>query len=338
MILYSGLLLMTVVIVTTGVVCYRLLSHAEPKKYSAVNKKWVYYPTLIGFGFFTFYCLFNSFTFVPSGHEGVRVVFGKVLPHSFKEGFQFKWPWEAVVPQEIRLNIHELDYTCLTHDQQKLTVHMKINWLRRARATPSLFEKVGIYNETVIERIIVPAAQGILKAEIAEWKVSDILLKRQNIKDKVQDALAIWIEKYDLELKEVSLSNFDFSTAYEQAIEEKQKKEQFAQQAEYERQREKTDADRAIAEAKGVADAMIEQAQQRAVGIIQRGESQAAVILAKARATAYMYEKVAETYTPELLQLELIQKWDKRMPIFLNGTGDTGGLQMLLNSSSLPSK
>ena len=60
------------------------------------------------------------------------------------------------------------------------------------------------------------------------------MLKRPIIKNEVQQALATYLNKYGIELKEAALANIRFDAAYEKAVEAKQIEEQKAEQKRYE--------------------------------------------------------------------------------------------------------
>jgi regulator of protease activity HflC (stomatin/prohibitin superfamily) len=108
----------------------------------------------------------------------------------------------------------------------------------------------------------------------------------------------------------VNITNFDFSSEFNKAIEEKMTAEQRALQAEKELERFKFEAQQKVETAKGEAESILE----------------------KAKAQAESMNLKKQYATPELIWLSAVEKWDGKLPTHLFGTPpapvfDTNALQ-----------
>jgi regulator of protease activity HflC (stomatin/prohibitin superfamily) len=110
---------------------------------------------------------------------------------------------------------------------------------------------------------------------------------------------------YDVIVDGVNITNFDFSQAYDQAIEAKQIAQQNALEEQYKLQQVQVSAQQQVVQANAQADAAVATAQ---------GAAKATILQAQADAQAY--ELKQKTLTPELIELALINKWNGQMPTY----------------------
>jgi regulator of protease activity HflC (stomatin/prohibitin superfamily) len=111
---------------------------------------------------------------------------------------------------------------------------------------------------------------------------------------------------YHLTVEAVNVSNFAFSDAYSQAIEQKQVSQQQALQAQYTLQQTQISAQQQVVQAKAQADAAVATA---------TGQAQALLLTATAQAKANAM--IAASLTPPLLQQKALDKWDGSLPHYL---------------------
>ena len=244
---------------------------------------------------------------IPSGHVGVVALFGKVQDQTLGEGIHFLNPLVDVESMSVQVQKDESRYDAATQDMQNVHVSMVMNFRLLPDNAREVFQKIGV---SYVEKVVHPASQEILKAETAKHKASEILHQRQQIKTDVQKAIAAWLLKYGIELKEISISNVTFDPEYARAIEQKQIQEQRAAQKEYELQQAQREAEIAAARAKGEADAMREAAKGKADAMKVEGEAQ-----------AEYNKKVGLSLTDTLIQSEYLKRWDGKLPTYMLGSG-----------------
>jgi prohibitin 2 len=258
--------------------------------------------------------LLSSYVIVPYGKSGVIVSFGRVFDVPFEAGFHPKAPWWSVTEQDVRMLVIEGDYECASSDQQSLKIGMKLNFRRKPQATPQLFNRVGAGLDSIKAKVIDPASQETLKAEIAQHKVADILLKRKLIKGNVQRDMAKWFERYDLELMEVSLAHVGFSKTYEDAIERKQVEEQRAMQFEYELKVADIKAEIEAIRGQGLADATAEEGRGRSEAVKIKATAEADAIQLVAEAEAEVNQKIGEQFNELMLARDYTMAWKGQVP------------------------
>jgi regulator of protease activity HflC (stomatin/prohibitin superfamily) len=238
--------------------------------------------------------LLSTFKVIPAGHVGVATLFGQVQPRALAEGLNFINPLLDVTLMSTQVQRRTGRYDAASKDLQAVHVEMVLNYRLIPDRASEVYQKIGVNYESVI---IDPAAQEVLKANMALHNAAEILQKRQVIKSDVQKDVTAWLVKYGVEMKEAALANIRFDPAYEKAIETKQIEEQKAEQKRYELIQAQRQAEIVAAQAKGVADAL----------------------RIKGEAEANYNGRVSSSLTPVLIQQQYLARWDGRLPQYSLG-------------------
>lgn len=127
-----------------------------------------------------------------------------------------------------------------------------------------------------------------MKAATANKTAEEIITKRNDLKQEIDNNLKDRLANYSILIDDVSLVDFTFSPEFSKAIESKQIAEQEAKQAEF----------------------IALKASKEAVGEVNR---------ARGQAEAQRLQR--QTLTKELLQKQAIEKWDGRFPTVMSGNG-----------------
>jgi len=258
---------------------------------------------IVGVGFY------STFRTIPAGNVGVTTLFGSVRPDPLHEGFNITLPLVEVNEMNVQIQKHEAQYLAASKDMQTVHVDMVLNFRLRPEQAPRIFQSIGSnYSKVIID----PAAQEVVKAELALHNAIDILALRPKVKDDIQRKLSVWLEKYGIELCEASLANVKFDPAYEKAIETKQVKEQEAEQKKYELIQAQRQAEIVVAKARGDADAAYAKAEGDARSVKVKGVAEAEYNL-----------KVSQSITPEIIKMRYLEKWDGVLPKF---SGNSNGM------------
>ncbi len=251
--------------------------------------------------------ILSTLRVIPAGHVGVPVLFGEVQMVALKEGLNIVNPLCEVEKMDCRVTKYENKYDAASKDLQNVHVTMALNYRIFPDKAPVIYKYVGL---NFADRIIAPAAQEVLKANTALHNVSEILIKRPEIKSDVQKGLTVWLQKYDIDLKEVSLANISFDKDFEAAISAKQVEEQRAEQKKYMLIQAQKDAEIAAATAKGKGDAAREEAKGVADALKIKGEAE-----------ANYNQKVSASLTAVLIQKMYYDKWNGELPQYFFGGG-----------------
>lgn len=267
------------------------------------------------FAIIAFFML-KPFTIIGAGDVGVVSLFGNVSNEPLQSGFHFVNPLCSITTFSTRIERYDDDYDAASIDQQNVHVKMTINSSVNGGAAPNIMRTIG---GDVHTKVVVPAANEVLKAEMAKHSASDILKNRAAVKQAVQDGMSHWLNKYGVTLNEIAIANIRFDPKYEQAIADKQVKEQLALQKTYELQQTQKEAEIAAAKAKGLADAAVNEA---------RGSAEATKIRADAESQYNLL--VSKSLTPELIQMQYLTRWNGVLPTFMAGGNSNLLLQMPL--------
>ena len=139
---------------------------------------------------------------------------------------------------------------------------------------------------------------------------ANLLLQRPQLKSDVQRDLTVWLAKYGIDMKEAALANIRFDPAYEKAVEAKQIEQQKAEQKRYELIQAQRQAEIVAATAKGTGDAALAEARGVADALRLKGEAEATY-----------NARVAASLTPTLIQQQYLARWDGRLPQYSFGGG-----------------
>lgn len=200
----------------------------------------------------------SSFTIVSAGERGIVLRVGAVN-RVLSEGLNWKIPFvESVHHTDIRIQKIETPAVAYSKDIQTVDSKIALNFHLEADAVGRIFQEVGT---EVKSKIIDPAIQESVKAITAQYTAQELIEFRSKVKDGIKASLTERLLVRSVIVDEVSILNFDFSDAYEKAIEAKQVAQQDALTSKNKLEQVKFEAEQRIAQAKGEAEAIRIQAQ-----------------------------------------------------------------------------
>lgn len=245
----------------------------------------------------------SSITTVDAGTRGVLKTFGEITG-VFDEGLHFRTPFiTSVTFVEVRTQRYESNSTAASRDLQIVTSNIVINYRPDPLQVDRLVREVGTDYE---RRVVDPAIQEALKAATAQFTAEELITRRPEVSDRIQQVLIERLTPRGVIVETVSITDFNFSPEFARAIEAKQVAEQDALRATRELERARIEAQQQVA----------------------RAEAEATARLEVARAEAEALRLQREVISPELLQLRFIERWDGVLPRFMGGDG---GLTPLIN-------
>ena len=243
---------------------------------------------------------------VEPGTRGVLVTLGKVSPAALPEGFGTKAPFIShIMPVNVRQQTRDLPSECYSSDLQQVNMQLRVLFRIPEASVVKIYQE---YAGDPFDSLVAPRVQEALKEVTALQSAEQIVKQREMIKTR---ALAATKEKVNdlLIIEDIVLENITLSKELESAIESKMVQEQEAAKARFTQQKAQIEADTAIIKAKGEAEA-----------IRIRGQ--------------------ALQDTPGLIQLQIVEKWDGRSPLFIGGGnngGENAGTNLIFPLSGLPS-
>jgi prohibitin 1 len=242
----------------------------------------------------------NFFVIINAGERGVMMQFGKVQEQVLGEGIHVIVPLvDNVKKLSVRVQKQENSAEASSKDLQNVFTDVALNWHIIPEEANAIFQQIGDEKQ-VVERIIAPAVEEVLKAVMAKYTAEEIITKRGEVKAEVDDFLTLRLVTYHIAVDDVSLVHVHFSERFSDAVEAKQIAEQEAKKGEF-------------------------------LALKAAKEAEAKVNLAKGEAE--VQRLLRNNLTPELLERQAIEKWNGQLPLIV---GDGG--KNLLDLSKLLNK
>jgi regulator of protease activity HflC (stomatin/prohibitin superfamily) len=179
----------------------------------------------------------------------------------------------------------EVPASASSKDLQVVTSSIALNYHLDPLAVNKIWQEVGKdYNN----RIIAPSIQEAVKATTAKFTAEELIIKREEVKEQIKENLYNRLSENHIIVDELNITSFDFSEAFNEAIEAKVTAEQLKLKAERDLERIKIEADQKVAEAVG-------------------------------KATAIRIEAQALSANPKIVELRWIEKWNGETPEYWGG-------------------
>ena len=257
----------------------------------------------------------GSFTTIPAGHRGVVIRFSAVTGTILGEGLQTKLPFlDSVVKMSVQTEKYETGAASASRDLQDVSTTIALNWRLDPSMAAEVYRTLGL---EFINRIAAPAVQETIKQVTAKYIAEDLILKRETVKNEIQENLSSRLLQRGIITETVSITEFKFSPTFVAAIEAKVAAEQAVWEAKNKLDRVKVEAEQRKAEAIGEADARIAKAE---------GEAEYIRVVTDAQVAAN--NAIAESLTPQVLQYILLDRLGEDIKVIVIPSGQ--GLDLVL--------
>lgn len=200
---------------------------------------------------------------VPAGYVGVVTNFGHVEERTLLAGLSFVTPVvETVHEIDTRVQPHDFkDIDAASQEYQSVKASGKLNYHIDPAFAFVVYRQLG---EDFASKVIDPALNDFIKEEMPKFAITQILPQRDKIRADTIAAMNTNLARYHIVVDDIYLANISFSTAYEKAIEDKQVAQQGVQTEEQILAQKKIQADQAVVDATGKANAAVALAQGQA--------------------------------------------------------------------------
>lgn len=226
----------------------------------------------------------SFFAIVNAGERGVLMQFGRVQNRVLGEGIHFVIPIVNTV-QKLRVQVQkqEISAEASSKDLQDVYTDVALNWHIIPEEANVIFQQIG-NEERIVDGIINPAVEEVLKAVMAKYTAEEIVTRRDEVKTGVDRLLTTRLSTYHIAVDDISLVHVHFSEKFRNAVEAKQIAEQEAKRAGFLTQKAMNEAEARVN--------------------LARGEAEAQRLL-------------RENLTTELLRRQAIEKWDGKLPLIV---------------------
>ncbi|MEG4800713.1 prohibitin family protein [Microcoleus sp. ARI1-B5] len=263
-------------------------SNVDSLKSSTKKNKDVYIALKLALVIVFLAILSKFFVIVNAGERGVLMQFGKVQEQVLGEGIHVIVPTVYTVKKlSVRVQKQESSAEASSKDLQDVFTDVALNWHIIPEEANAIFQQIGDEKE-VVDRIIAPAVEEVLKAVMAKYTAEEIITKRGEVKAAVDEFLTLRLVTYHIAVDDISLVHVHFSERFSDAVEAKQIAEQEAKTGEFLALKAVKEADAKINLAKGEAE-------------VQR--------------------LLRDNLTPELLERQAIEKWNGNLPLIVGDGG-----------------
>src|SRR6478672_1319406 len=224
------------------------------------------------------------FVVINAGERGVLMQFGRVQEPVLGEGIHLIVPGVNTVKKlSVRVQNQEISTEASSKDLQDIYTDVALNWHIIPEEVSLIFQQIG--NEpAIIQRIIHPAVEEVLKAVMARYTAEEIITKRGEVKTAVDDLLKARLITYHVAVDDISLVHIHFSKRFSEAVEAKQ---------------------------------IAEQEAKRAGFMVVKAMREAEVRVNLARGEAEAQKLIRESLTPELIHKQTVERWDGKLPLIV---------------------
>ncbi len=184
----------------------------------------------------------------------------------------------------VRIQKQEISAEASSKDLQEVFTDVALNWHIIPEEANLAFQEIGD-EQTIIEAIINPVIEEILKAVMAKYTAEEIITRRENVKSEVDHLLTSQLINYHIQVDNISLVHVHFSQRFMDAVEAKQIAEQDAKKAGF-----------LVLKAVKEAEVKVN---------LAKGEAEANALLQK-------------TLTPQILQRQMVDQWNGKLPLVLD--------------------
>ena len=244
----------------------------------------------------------SAVSIVDAGYRGVLLHWNAVdvTQPPLEEGLHFIVPFQdSVIPLEVRTLKYTKSTTSASQDLQTVSTEITVNYHPSPNSVNYLYKEVGLDYEN---RVIQPTVEEVVKQVTANYNAEELITKRPQVKADIEVEIGERLNDFNITTEIVSITDFQFSPLFAQAIEAKVEAEQKALKAENDLRRIQVEAEQFEARAQGTAKGNIAEAE---------GEAEAIRIINEALANNPYYIEWLKT-----------QAWDGKLPLVV-GEGGT---------------
>lgn len=261
--------------------------------------------------------LFGSWYTVDQGERGVILTNGAITEESVEPGLHFKTP---IIDDLVRIDVrdHSLKWEgdaamqAYSRDQQPAELTVSVNYAVVPSETGRLYSEYGSV-EAFLDRSLIRKAPQAVKQVFGQYNAQQAVIERAKLSQQSLDALTALMAGEPVIISSLQVENIDYSSAYEDAVEQRMLAEVEVAKRNQQLETEKINAQIAVTQAQGRADSVKAEADAAAYSVEVRGKAEAGAIQARGSALRD---------NPSLIDLTAVEKWDGTLPTTIppNGT------------------
>ena len=247
----------------------------------------------------------GSWYTVDQGERGIILRNGAMMSIA-EPGLGFKLPLiDRVVEIDVRsaAMIYEEGLAAYSRDQQSADLIVSVNYRIPVDQVANVYEEYGSV-EQLRSRLLDRQVYDETKNVFGRFNAATAIQERSRLVAEIQTALQESVDG-PIIIESVQIENINFSSAYEQSIEQRMLAEVEVQRVQQNAERERVQAEIRVIQAQAEADARIAQATAEAEAITLTGDAEASAIRARGEALRD---------NPELINLVQAERWNGILP------------------------
>ena len=197
---------------------------------------------------------------VGAGQRGVLLRFQAPSADIKEEGLYYKIPFvEQVVLMSTQIQKYTAPANSSSKDLQVVTTEVTLNYQLDAGSVVKIYTDLRQEYEG---RIIQPYIQEAVKSTTANYDAEELITQRPKVRDELQNLIAERLKPLGIDVVQLSITDFQFSPAFQDSIEAKVRAVQQALEAENALKRVEFEAQQEITRARAEAEGLRLQKQQ----------------------------------------------------------------------------
>ena len=197
---------------------------------------------------------------VGAGQQGVLLRWGAVTGEIKDEGLYFKVPFmHQVVLMSTQIQKYTATASSSSKDLQEVSTEVTLNYQLDAARVGEIYRTM---RRQYASRIIQPYIQEAVKSVTANYDAEELITQRPTVTSELQSFVTERLAPLGMNVVELSITDFQFSTGFQQSIEAKVTAVQQALEAENALARVEFEAEQEIAKARAEAEGLRLQKQQ----------------------------------------------------------------------------
>jgi len=193
-----------------------------------------------------------GWTTVPAGHVGIYDELGNVNDKEYSTGFHWKVPWSGIHSMSIQTK--EIKETSEVPSKEGLIVTLDVSiWYKvKPDRASDIYRTIG---ENYQDVVINPLLRSSIRDITSKYEVKTLYTDgREIVSTEIFELMKDELDSRGIELETVMLRDLKLPLTVANAIEQKLKAEQEAEQMEFVLEKETQEAERKRIEAQGIAD------------------------------------------------------------------------------------
>lgn len=230
---------------------------------------------------FLLLALLPACSVVDTGTRGIFVTYGKVTGEPVEEGLYFYNPFStSLVHMDVREHRKDFTTSAYTKDVQQANLQYSLNYYPDATKIHTFYKELGRGWD---EKIVPVRAEGVIKATLGKYDAVELVSNRAVAVKEMETNLAAELAERGIFLTKVEITSFHFNKDFEKAVERKV-----------------------------IAVQKADEAKNRTVQVKEEADQQ--LIAAKAEAESMRIRSSALSQNHSLVEYELAQKWNGKLP------------------------